>query len=30
MDLFTVANLAESATAALKTPAERFVLDLPG
>lgn len=28
LDLFTVANLAESAVAALKTPAERFVLDL--
>jgi anti-anti-sigma factor len=30
LDLFTVANLAESAAAALKTPAERFVLDLSG
>jgi anti-anti-sigma factor len=28
LDLFTVANLAESAAAALRTPAERFVLDL--
>ncbi len=28
LDLFTVADLAESAAAALKTPAERFVLDL--
>jgi anti-anti-sigma factor len=28
LDLFTVANLAESATAALKTPAERFILGL--
>ena len=28
LDLFTVAILAESAAAALRTPAERFVLDL--
>ena len=28
LDLFTVPDLAESAAAALKTPAERFVLDL--
>jgi anti-sigma B factor antagonist len=28
LDLFTVANLAESAAAALSVPAERFVLDL--
>jgi anti-anti-sigma factor len=28
LDLFTVADLAECAAAALKTPAERFVLDL--
>ena len=28
LDMFTVANLAESAAAALRTPAERFVLDL--
>ena len=28
LDLFTVADLAESAAAALKTPAERYVLDL--
>jgi anti-sigma B factor antagonist len=28
LDLFTVADLAESGAAALKTPAERFVLDL--
>jgi anti-anti-sigma factor len=30
LDLFTVANLAESAAVVLKTPAERFVLDLRG
>jgi anti-anti-sigma factor len=30
LDLFTVADLAESAAAALAAPAERFVLDLSG